>query len=98
MLDESTSALDRKNEREIQATLDEFSKNRTTLLIAHRLSTIMNADVIFCLKDGVVAEVGTHQSLMDRNGVYAALVHHQYGGEIKEKKEERHLMDEEEDY
>jgi ATP-binding cassette subfamily B (MDR/TAP) protein 1 len=64
LLDESTSALDRKNEKEIQETLDEFAKERTTVLIAHRLSTIRNADVIFVLQDGKVLESGTHDDLM----------------------------------
>merc|ERR1712183_513303 len=74
LLDESTSALDRKNEREIQETLDSFSKNRTTITIAHRLTTIMNSDVIFVLKDGKVCEQGTHKSLMDKKDAYYTYV------------------------
>lgn len=77
LLDESTSALDRENERLIQATLDRFSSNRTTITIAHRLSTIINSDVIFVLNKGHLAEQGTHQELLNRGGVYSNLVQHQ---------------------
>jgi ATP-binding cassette subfamily B (MDR/TAP) protein 1 len=80
LLDESTSSLDRKNEREIQKTLDDFSQNRTTVIVAHRLSSIKNCDVIFCLKDGKVVERGTHDELMTIDeGVYANLVQKQSG-------------------
>jgi len=54
-------------------------KGRTTITIAHRLSTIRDANVIIVLKDGVVAESGTHEELLARNGVYADLYHVQYG-------------------
>lgn len=77
LLDESTSALDRQNERLIQKTLDEFSKNRTTITIAHRLSTIVNSDVIFMLEKGHVVEYGTHMELLSRNGPYAKLIKNQ---------------------
>ena len=70
LLDESTSALDRKNEKEIQETLDNFSKNRTTITIAHRLQTIMNSDIIFVLENGKICEQGSHDSLMHKQGVY----------------------------
>lgn len=80
LLDESTSALDRKNEREIQETLDQFSKNRTTVTIAHRLATIKNSDLIYCLKDGKIAEFGPHDDLIKiPDGVYAKLIEHQFG-------------------
>ena len=70
MLDEATSALDTGTEQEIQAALDEVSKNRTTLIIAHRLSTVINADEIIVLKDGTIAERGTHAELLDQKGLY----------------------------
>ena len=70
MLDEATSALDTGTEQEIQAALDEVAKNRTTLIIAHRLSTVINADEIIVLKDGTIAERGTHAELLDQKGLY----------------------------
>jgi ATP-binding cassette, subfamily B, heavy metal transporter len=70
MLDEATSALDTGTEQEIQAALDEVSKNRTTLIIAHRLSTVINADEIIVLKDGAIAERGTHAELLEQKGLY----------------------------
>ncbi|MBP2235054.1 ATP-binding cassette subfamily B protein [Sinorhizobium kostiense] len=73
ILDEATSALDTKTEQEIQAALDVVSRNRTTLVIAHRLSTVINADEIIVLKDGVIAERGTHGELIARNGLYASM-------------------------
>jgi ATP-binding cassette, subfamily B, heavy metal transporter len=73
ILDEATSALDTKTEQEIQAALDVISRNRTTLVIAHRLSTVINADEIIVLKDGVIAERGTHGELIERDGLYASM-------------------------
>nr|WP_210335851.1 ABC transporter ATP-binding protein/permease [Ensifer sp. ENS09] len=73
ILDEATSALDTRTEQEIQSALDVVSRNRTTLVIAHRLSTVINADEIIVLKDGVIAERGTHGELIDRNGLYASM-------------------------
>ncbi|CAM3267692.1 ABCB family ABC transporter ATP-binding protein/permease [Asticcacaulis taihuensis] len=73
ILDEATSALDTHTEREIQASLDDVSKNRTTLVIAHRLSTVVGADEILVLKDGVVAERGKHSDLMKLNGIYHSM-------------------------
>ena len=70
MLDEATSALDTGTEQEIQAALDEVAKNRTTLIIAHRLSTVINADEIIVLKDGTIAERGTHAELLEQKGLY----------------------------
>ncbi len=71
IFDEATSALDSKSEKAIQAELREISENRTTLVIAHRLSTIVDADQILVLDHGRIVESGTHQSLLDQNGVYA---------------------------
>ncbi|OCP37200.1 ABCB family ABC transporter ATP-binding protein/permease [Ensifer sp. LC163] len=73
ILDEATSALDTRTEQEIQSALDVVSRNRTTLVIAHRLSTVINADEIIVLKDGVIAERGTHGELIERDGLYASM-------------------------
>ncbi len=73
MLDEATSALDTHTEREIQGALDSVSKNRTTLVIAHRLSTVVNADEILVLDQGVVAERGRHEELLEKGGLYASM-------------------------
>jgi ATP-binding cassette subfamily B (MDR/TAP) protein 1 len=77
LLDEATSALDSQSEKVVQAALDAASKNRTTIAVAHRLSTIQNADHIFVLKDGQVAERGTHSELIHKGGIYAELVQQQ---------------------
>lgn len=73
LLDEATSALDSEAEQLIQAALTELQKNRTTLVIAHRLSTVRDADQIVVLDKGRVAETGTHDSLIEKNGIYAGL-------------------------
>ena len=80
ILDEATSALDNENERFIQHSLDELSKNRTTIVIAHRLSTIRSADEILILTENGVAERGAHEELMRRNGLYARLYNMQFEG------------------
>ncbi|WP_307161873.1 ABC transporter ATP-binding protein [Streptomyces rishiriensis] len=74
ILDEATSALDTGTEQAVQQAIDALSANRTTLTIAHRLSTIRGADQIVVLDSGQVAERGTHEELLERNGRYAALV------------------------
>jgi ABC-type transport system involved in Fe-S cluster assembly fused permease/ATPase subunit len=73
VLDEATSALDTFTEREIQAALERVSKGRTTLIIAHRLSTVVHADEILVLDKGLIAERGTHDGLLAKDGIYAAL-------------------------
>lgn len=73
LFDEATSALDSHTEKEIQSSLNEVSKNRTTLIIAHRLSTIVHADEILVLKNGEIAEKGTHHQLLALNGEYASM-------------------------
>ncbi|MDY6292335.1 MAG: ABC transporter ATP-binding protein [Succiniclasticum sp.] len=73
VLDEATSSLDTATEKLVQESLDRLSANRTTITIAHRLSTIINSDRIFVLQNGVVAETGTHEELMNKNGIYKRL-------------------------
>ena len=73
ILDEATSALDTVTEQRIQAALDQLSQGRTTIIIAHRLSTIKNADVIAVVEGEHIVEMGSHQELMDKDGIYAAL-------------------------
>lgn len=71
ILDEATSALDNESERHIQKSLEELSKNRTTITIAHRLSTIRGADEIIVITEDGIAERGTHDELMEIDGIYA---------------------------
>jgi ATP-binding cassette subfamily B protein len=73
VLDEATSALDTVTEQKIQASLDELSQGRTTIIIAHRLSTVRGADMIAVVDGEHIVEMGSHQELMDLNGEYAAL-------------------------
>jgi ATP-binding cassette subfamily B protein len=73
ILDEATSSLDTKTEKEIQKALDALAVGRTTLVIAHRLSTIRNADRILVITKDGIAEQGTHENLMKNGGVYAGL-------------------------
>ena len=78
ILDEATSALDNESERYIQRSLEELSKNRTTLVIAHRLSTIRNADEIIVLTDEGIKERGKHEDLLKLNGLYSYLYNMQF--------------------
>ena len=73
ILDEATSALDSVTESKIQRAFDNLSKGRTTLIIAHRLSTIRSASRIVSIADGRITEIGTHQELLKKGGVYADL-------------------------
>lgn len=73
ILDEATSALDSLTESKIQSAFDALAKGRTTLIIAHRLSTIHAADKIVVIADGEIKEQGTHEELLAKNGVFAAL-------------------------
>ncbi|XP_057304790.1 ATP-dependent translocase ABCB1-like isoform X3 [Hydractinia symbiolongicarpus] len=74
LFDEATSALDTESEAIVQAAMDKASEGRTTVIIAHRLSTVRNASSIVAVKDGKVAEIGTHNELMEKQGVYYQLV------------------------
>ena len=73
VFDEATSSLDSYSEQQIMAAINEVTANNTSLVIAHRLSTIVDADNIIVMKDGVIAEQGTHQQLLSLTGEYAAL-------------------------
>ncbi len=85
ILDEATSALDTHSERLIQAALEPLMRNRTTLAIAHRLSTILAADVILVVDKGEIVERGTHDELMELNGLYARLYNEQFSKGVWEE-------------
>ena len=80
ILDEPTAALDTESEKLVMEALQRLMKGRTVITIAHRLSTIRDAHKIIVLKDGVVAEQGTHDELVAKNGIYAELHRIQAGG------------------
>jgi ATP-binding cassette, subfamily B, heavy metal transporter len=73
VFDEATSSLDSHTEQAIQQTLSEVAENHTTLVIAHRLSTVVDADLILVLEQGRIREQGTHRSLLEAGGHYAAM-------------------------
>ena len=78
ILDEATSSIDTKTEKDIQTVISELMKGRTSFVIAHRLSTIRNADLILVMKDGDIVEQGNHDELMIENGIYANLYNTQF--------------------
>jgi len=78
LLDEATSALDTESERQVQEALTRLMKNRTTIVIAHRLSTVLDADRIYVMDRGGIAEFGTHGELIARGGLYARLYQHDF--------------------
>ncbi|KAK8969505.1 ABC transporter B family member 25 [Platanthera guangdongensis] len=80
LLDEATSALDAESEYLVQDAMDSLMEGRTVLVIAHRLSTVKSADVVAVISDGHIAESGTHDELLSRNGIYTALVKRQLQG------------------
>jgi subfamily B ATP-binding cassette protein MsbA len=79
ILDEATSALDTESEQMVQKALDNLMTNRTTFVIAHRLSTVLHADKIIVLENGRIVESGTHQGLIQNNGLYSRLCSVQFG-------------------
>lgn len=74
IFDEATSSVDMESEREIWSCIDELSQTRTLIIISHRLSTIQNADVIYVLENGQIAQKGIHEELMQKTGLYRQLV------------------------
>ena len=84
LLDEATSSLDSESERIVQLALATLMKGRTTLVIAHRLSTIVDADVIYFIVDGRVAEQGSHAELIAKNGAYARMYLMQYANGVED--------------
>ena len=80
LCDEATSALDNESERHIQKSLEELSRNRTTITIAHRLSTIRNADEIIVIDGQGIVERGSHKELLEKNGLYARYYEMQFEG------------------
>ena len=79
ILDEATSSVDTVTEQHIRQAMFETTKGRTSFLIAHRLSTIRDCDLILLIRDGRIAEQGTHQQLMALNGEYAQMYRTQMG-------------------
>ncbi|WKY07542.1 hypothetical protein Q1695_007198 [Nippostrongylus brasiliensis] len=88
LLDEATSALDAESESIVQHALDKASRGRTTIVVAHRLSTIRNADRIVVMKGGKIMEVGRHDDLMGKKGLYYELVNAQVFADVERKLEE----------
>ena len=78
IFDEATSALDNESEKVVQDSLEKLAKNRTTFVIAHRLSTIKNAGKILVLTEKGIEEQGSHNDLIDKNGIYANLYNMQF--------------------
>ena len=78
ILDEATSSVDTRTEIRIQKAMNNLMKGRTSFVIAHRLSTIRDADVILVMKDGDIAEQGTHEELLAKGGFYAQLYNSQF--------------------
>ncbi|APC42428.1 ABC transporter ATP-binding protein [Clostridium estertheticum] len=85
LLDEMTSALDVESEKLIQKAIENYSERKTVILIAHRLSTIINADEIYVLSHGIIAENGTHEGLLEKKGVYNMLYSNQVLGNTGEQ-------------
>lgn len=80
LLDEATSALDAESEYLVQDAMDSLMQGRTVLVIAHRLSTVKSANTVAVISDGQIVESGTHDDLLNKNGIYTALVRRQLQG------------------
>ncbi len=80
LLDDTTSALDAESEQIVQRALDDAKVGRTTIIVSHRLSTIVASDVVAYIGSGKVMEMGTHDKLMTKEGLYASLIHTQVSG------------------
>ena len=72
-MDEATSAIDNESEKLVQDALEELMKGKTTFVIAHRLSTIINSDKIVVIQQGEIRETGTHEELLNKDGIYKSL-------------------------
>ena len=81
ILDEATSSVDTRLERLLQEAMHRVMKGRTSFVIAHRLSTIRDADLILVIENGNIVEQGTHESLLEKKGVYERLYHSQFSGQ-----------------
>jgi subfamily B ATP-binding cassette protein MsbA len=84
LLDEATSALDPESERQVQSALKQLMRGRTTLVIAHRLSTVLDADRIYVIDRGEIAEWGTHSELVASGGVYARLYRNELAADVSD--------------
>lgn len=80
LLDEATSSIDTVTEKKIQEALEELMKGRTSFVIAHRLNTVRHADIVFVMKDGRIAESGSQQELIEKDGIYANMLKQSKGG------------------
>ena len=78
ILDEATSSIDTRTEQKIQSAFAQMMRGRTSFIVAHRLSTVKNADLILVMNHGDIVERGTHDSLLEQNGLYAKLYHSQF--------------------
>ncbi|CAM6128352.1 unnamed protein product [Calypogeia fissa] len=96
LLDEATSALDAESEYLVQDAMDRLMHGRTVLVIAHRLSTVQSADIVAVVNDGIIAERGTHDELLDRNGIYANLVRRQLQGPTRGSTSTTNIIEESE--
>jgi ABC-type multidrug transport system fused ATPase/permease subunit len=83
ILDEATSSLDAKSEKEVQNALENLMKNRLVIIIAHRFSTIQNVDKIIVVDEGKIVDYGNPQELASKKGVYSELLHYQIEGNRK---------------
>jgi len=88
ILDEATSSLDNESEKEVQKSLFNLMKGRTTIIIAHRLSTVINASKIFVISDGKIVETGSHEELLGRGGEYSRLYRMQFLNAVPQQSNE----------